>query len=91
MESLFPALPSYHSSDRDPSKTINVPKGFDYKLYDRNDINRILDPKASCISFKDPACRCFGLMIYKKKYIYTINYNCFVAKDPSGKDINALE
>ncbi|KAJ8465181.1 hypothetical protein OPV22_027733 [Ensete ventricosum] len=29
------------------------------------------------------ACRCFGYMISKKKYIYTIDDDCFVAKDPS--------
>ncbi|KAI3816374.1 hypothetical protein L1987_16067 [Smallanthus sonchifolius] len=39
----------------------------------------------------DSACRCFGYMVSKKKYIFTIDDDCFVAKDPSGKDINALE
>ena len=29
--------------------------------------------------------------VSKKKYIYTIDDDCFVAKDPSGADINALE
>ncbi|KAI4374513.1 hypothetical protein MLD38_012498 [Melastoma candidum] len=72
--------------DGDPSKVIKVPEGFDYELY-----NRILGPKASCISFKDSACRCFGYMVSKKKHIYTIDDDCFVAKDPTGKDINALE
>ncbi|KAJ8536333.1 hypothetical protein K7X08_034734 [Anisodus acutangulus] len=77
--------------DGDPSKVIKVPEGFDYELYNRNDINKILGPKASCISFKDSACRCFGYMVSKKKYIYTIDDDCFVAKDPTGKEINALE
>ena len=27
----------------------------------------------------------------RKKYIYTIDDDCFVAKTPSGEDINALE
>ncbi|KAJ8484404.1 hypothetical protein OPV22_016889 [Ensete ventricosum] len=40
---------------------------------------------------RDSACRCFGYMVSKKKYIYTIDDDCFVAKDPSGKEINALE
>lgn len=31
---------------------------FDYELYNRNDIERILGDKAWCISFKDSACRC---------------------------------
>ncbi|CAH1423156.1 unnamed protein product [Lactuca virosa] len=76
--------------DGDPTKKIHVPEGFDYELYNRNDINRILGPKASCISFKDSACRCFGFLVSKKKYIFTIDDDCFVAKDPSGQEINAL-
>ncbi|RWV87599.1 hypothetical protein BHE74_00056594 [Ensete ventricosum] len=118
LEMWRPFFQPYHLiivQDGDPSKTINVPEGFDHELYNRNDINRILGPKASCISFKDSACRCFGYMVSKKKYIYTIDDDCFVsasasrtpplslfslldleffgmvAKDPSGKEINALE
>ncbi|KAG6490779.1 hypothetical protein ZIOFF_052092 [Zingiber officinale] len=94
LEMWRPFFQPYHLiivQDGDPSKTIKVPEGFDYELYNRNDINRILGPKANCISFKDSACRCFGYMVSKKKYIYTIDDDCFVAKDPSGKDINALE
>ncbi|KAA3459068.1 UDP-arabinopyranose mutase 1-like [Gossypium australe] len=122
LEMWRPFFQPYHLiivQDGDPSKTIKVPEGFDYELYNRNDINRILGPKASCISFKDSACRCFGYMVSKKKYIFTIDDDCFylgfcyygqklnplivlmgdldtlvqicVAKDPSGKAINALE
>ncbi|XVE91643.1 hypothetical protein REPUB_Repub01dG0027600 [Reevesia pubescens] len=94
LEMWRPFFEQYHLiivQDGDPSKTIRVPDGFDYELYNRNDINRILGPKASCISFKDSACRCFGYLVSKKKYIFTIDDDCFVAKDPSGKDINALE
>ena len=39
----------------------------------------MLGPKASCISFKDSACRCFGYMVSKKKYVYTIDDDCFVS------------
>ncbi|TYH57621.1 hypothetical protein ES332_D08G102200v1 [Gossypium tomentosum] len=59
--------------------TIKVPEGFNYELYNRNDINRILGPKDSSISFKDSACRCFRYMVSKKKYIYTIDDDCFVS------------
>lgn len=65
--------------DGDPSKLIKVPQGFDYELYNRNDITRILGPKAHCISFKDSACRCFGFLLSKKKYIFTIDDDCFVS------------
>ncbi|KAL6576279.1 putative UDP-arabinopyranose mutase 1 [Orobanche hederae] len=116
LEMWRPFFEPYHLiivQDGDPSKIIKVPDGFDYELYNRNDINRILGPKASCISFKDSACRCFGFLVSKKKYIFTIDDDCFVtesvsweassgldlricmpgiwvAKDPSGKEINAL-
>ncbi|PWA62418.1 alpha-1,4-glucan-protein synthase [Artemisia annua] len=94
LEMWRPFFQPYHLiivQDGDPTKKIHVPEGFDYELYNRNDINRILGPKSSCISFKDSACRCFGYMVSKKKYIFTIDDDCFVAKDPSGNDINALE
>jgi reversibly glycosylated polypeptide/UDP-arabinopyranose mutase len=83
LEMWRPFFQPYHLiivQDGDPTKTIKVPEGFDYELYNRNDINRILGPKASCISFKDSACRCFGYMVSKKKYIYTIDDDCFVSR-----------
>ena len=82
LEMWRPFFQPYHLiivQDGDPTKTIRVPEGFDYELYNRNDVNRILGPKASCISFKDSACRCFGFLVSKKKYIYTIDDDCFVS------------
>ena len=82
LEMWRPFLQPYHLiivQDGDPTKVINVPDGFDYELYNRNDVNRVLGPKASCISFKDSACRCFGFLVSKKKYIFTIDDDCFVS------------
>ena len=82
LEMWRPFFEPYHLiivQDGDPSKTIKVPEGFDYELYNRNDINRVLGPKSSCISFKDSACRCFGFLVSKKKYIFTIDDDCFVS------------
>jgi reversibly glycosylated polypeptide / UDP-arabinopyranose mutase len=86
LEMWRPFFQPYHLiivQDGDPSKTIRAPEGFDYELYNRNDINRILGPKAYCISFKDSACRCFGYMVSKKEYIYTIDDDYFVSALPS--------
>ncbi|KAG8383024.1 hypothetical protein BUALT_Bualt05G0141100 [Buddleja alternifolia] len=99
LEMWRPFFEQYHLiivQDGDPSKTIKVPEGFDYELYNRNDINRILGPKASCISFKDSACRCFGSTgDSKSEIIITVHVvdsdGWMVAKNPSGEDINALE
>ncbi|KAL9335410.1 hypothetical protein Peur_072591 [Populus x canadensis] len=93
LEQWRPFFQPYHLiivQDGDPSKNILVPDGFECELYNRNDVNRVLGPKSSCISFKDSACRCFGFLVSKKKYIFTIDDDCFVGKDPSGKEINAL-
>ena len=42
------ALPS--CQDGDPERKVDVPAGFDYELYNRNDIERILGDKAWCVS-----------------------------------------
>lgn len=94
LEMWRPFFQPYHIiivQDGDPIKKIHVPEGFDYELYNRNDIEKMLGPDSWCISFKDSACRCFGYMVSKKKYIFTIDDDCFVAKKPTGEDINALE
>eukprot|EP00877_Chromochloris_zofingiensis_P001520 jgi/Chrzof1/11369/Cz05g34090.t1 len=94
LEQWRPFFKAYHLiivQDGDPSKTIKVPEGFDYELYNRNDIERLLGERAWGISFKDSACRCFGFLVSKKRYIFTIDDDCFVAKNPKGEDINALE
>ena len=82
LEMWRPFFQPYHLiivQDGDPSNTIAVPNGFNYDLYNRNDVNKVLGPKASCISFKDSACRCFGFLVSKKKYIFTIDDDCFVS------------
>ena len=81
LESWRPFSEQYHLiivQDGDPSKTIGVPKSFDYELYNRNDINQILGPGYSCISYKDSGCHSFSFLLSKKKYIFTIDDDCFV-------------
>lgn len=51
----------------------------------RNDVDRLLGDKAWCISYKDSACRCFGFLVSKKRYVFTIDDDCFVAKNPSNE------
>ncbi|KAM0855079.1 hypothetical protein ACQ4PT_050022 [Festuca glaucescens] len=93
LEMWRPLFQPYHLiivQDGDPSKVIKVPEGFDYEIYNRNDINRILGPKASCISFKDSACRCFGYMVSKKKYVFTIDDDCFLSS-PADLDLDQFD
>ena len=58
---------------------------FTYDVYNRNDIERILGKNAWAISFKDSACRCFGYMVAKTRYVFTNDDDCFVAEDPNGQ------
>ena len=72
LEQWRPFFQRYHLivvQDGDPKRTVKVPPGYDYELYTRLDIERILGDKAWCISFKDSACRCFGYMVRPLKII----------------------
>ncbi|KAL0003630.1 hypothetical protein SO802_011191 [Lithocarpus litseifolius] len=80
LESWVPFSEQYHLiivQDGGPSKTIGVPESFYYELYNRNDINQIPGPRDSCISYKDSACHSFSFLLSKKKYIFTIDDDCF--------------
>lgn len=76
--------------DGDPLRSLNVPSGFNATVYNRDDVERILGKDAWCISYRDSACRCFGWLMSNKKYIYTIDDDCFMARDPSGKAIDPI-
>ena len=85
LEQWRPFFQRYHIiviQDGDPKRTVKVPQGFDYELYTRLDIERILGEKANCISFKDSACRCFGFMVRPLKMLFylqrTTVYACLV-------------
>ncbi|KAK1567768.1 hypothetical protein Q3G72_016428 [Acer saccharum] len=43
--SFSPTISYIIVQDGDPTKTIWAPDGFDYQLYNRNDVNRVLGPK----------------------------------------------
>ncbi len=93
LEQWRPFFEPYHLivvQDGDPDRQVSIPDGFDCDIYNRRDIERILGEKASCISYKDSACRCFGFLMSRKRYVYTIDDDCFVAKSPDGKLIDAL-
>lgn len=86
LEMWRPFFEKYHLiivQDGDPSRKIKIPDGFDFELYNRDDIKEVLGEKSWCISYKDSACRCFGFLVSKKKYIYTIDDDCFVSNDGS--------
>lgn len=89
LELWRPFFEKYHLiivQDGDPTRKIKIPEGFDYELYNRDDIKEMLGEKSWCISFKDSACRCFGFLVSKKRYIYTIDDDCFVSNGGTPLD-----
>ncbi|KAK9995347.1 hypothetical protein SO802_020033 [Lithocarpus litseifolius] len=85
LEMWRPFLQPYHLiiiQDGDPYKVIKVPNGFDYKLYNRNNVDRVLGPKARCISLMGFAYSCFDFLV-SKKCIFTIDDDCFNLLTPS--------
>ena len=92
LEQWRPFFQRYHLiviQDGDPKRTVKVPQGFDYELYTRLDIEKILGDKAWCISFKDSACRCFGYMVRPPNFCLSYamicsTCNCFAAETSCG-------
>ncbi len=76
--------------DGDPSREISVPSGYNYDLYDWNDIENDLGEDRWIISKRDSACRCYGFLKAESEYVYTIDDDCLPAKDPEGNRMNPI-
>ena len=95
LEAWRPFLLPYHLiiiQDGDPSRPkVSVPQGYSFEIYNRTDIEAIMGERAKYISFKSAACRCFGFLVSKKRYVYTIDDDVFVATHPLTKEpINVM-
>ena len=77
--------------DGDPTKNINVPTGYNYDLYNWEDIEDDLGDDRWIISKRDSACRCYGFLKAESEYVYTIDDDCLPAEDPDGNQVNALQ
>eukprot|EP00249_Psilotum_nudum_P025212 c29473_g1_i1 orf=195-1253(+) len=95
LEAWRPIFQRYHLiivQDVELNSDPQVPLGFDYDLYAHQDRVRILGPElASSLRFTGHACRCFGFLVSKKKYIFSIDDDCVPAKDSDGNLVNVLE
>lgn len=76
--------------DGDPTKVITVPDWVHFELYNRNDIIKALGDKSWIISDKDSSIRNFGFLLSKKRYVWSVDDDCFPATGPDGKLVNAL-
>ncbi|GMH42999.1 hypothetical protein BSKO_10921 [Bryopsis sp. KO-2023] len=77
-----------HGPDEAP---VQVPEGYDYDLFQRKDIVKVLGQNAKCISPNHTASRSFGWLLSKKKYIVTLEDDCFAAVDRTGELVDPVQ
>ncbi|GJP79415.1 hypothetical protein CLOP_g9649 [Closterium sp. NIES-67] len=83
-QSWYEVLRPYHiivvQTGPEASAKLRAPPGLDVELFTRSDVKRMLGNRAACISSKDSACRCFGWLVSKKRFIYTLADDCYRVK-----------
>lgn len=71
--------------DGDPSVDLEVPDGLDVTVWARPDIESLLGERSWVISSLDSACRCFGFLVARARYVYTLDDDC-APPDRPGAD-----
>lgn len=62
--------------DGDPDAELTIPPGVDATVWTRPDIDALLGPRSWVISSRDSACRCFGFLVSRARYIFTFDDDC---------------
>ncbi|CAA0829583.1 Probable UDP-arabinopyranose mutase 5 [Striga hermonthica] len=77
--------------DPDLKGELKIPSGFNLDIYTKSDIDKLTGPSpGSSISFSGYSCRYFGYLVTRKKYVISIDDDCFPAKDANGNLIDAV-
>ncbi|KAL6497692.1 putative UDP-arabinopyranose mutase 5 [Orobanche hederae] len=93
MEQWRPFFSRFHLiivKDPDLKGELKIPEGFDLNIYTKSDIDKLVGPSSSALSFSGYSSRYFGYLMSRKKYIISIDDDCFPAKDSNGKPIDAV-
>ena len=93
LESWKPFIEKFHIiliQDGDHTKHLKIPEWADYELYNRPDIERALGDKSWIISQKDASIRNFGFLVSRKKFVWSVDDDCFPANGVDGKPVDAL-
>ncbi|ONM12689.1 putative UDP-arabinopyranose mutase 5 [Zea mays] len=75
--------------DPDMAEDLQIPAGFDLKVYTKSDINGLLGASSS-INLSGHSCRYFGYLVSRKKYVISIDDNCLPAKDTAGSTVDVV-
>ncbi|KAE8670998.1 putative UDP-arabinopyranose mutase 5 [Hibiscus syriacus] len=69
----------------DLKEELKIPEGFNLDVYKKPDIDRVVGSSTSVL-FSGYACRYFGYLVSRKKYIISMDDDCLPARDPKGAD-----
>lgn len=77
--------------DPDLREELKIPEGFNLNVFTKSDIDRVLGPSSStALNFSGYSCRYFGYLMSQKKYIFSVDDDCFPAKDSNGLLVDAV-
>ncbi|OVA01666.1 Reversibly glycosylated polypeptide family [Macleaya cordata] len=76
--------------DPDLEEDLQIPDGFDHDVYTKSDIDRVLGSTPTNIIFSGYSCRYFGYLMSRKKYIVSIDDDCFPTRDDKGWFVDAV-
>lgn len=69
---------------------MKIPDWADFELYNRPDIERALGDSSWIISQKDASIRNFGFLVSRKKFVWSVDDDCFPANGVDGEPVDAL-
>ncbi|KAI3855175.1 hypothetical protein MKX03_033255 [Papaver bracteatum] len=85
MEQWRPFFSRFHLiivKDPDLGADLQIPDGFNYNVYTQTEIDQVLaSTPVKNINFSGYFCRYFGYLMSRKKYIISIDDDCFPIKD----------
>ncbi|KAI3932869.1 hypothetical protein MKX01_031851 [Papaver californicum] len=76
--------------DPDLKDGLKIPNGFDHVVYTKSDMDKVLGSNPTKIKFSGYLCRYFGYLMSRKRYIISIDDDCFPARDDKGLLVDAV-
>ncbi|KAL6977081.1 putative UDP-arabinopyranose mutase 5 [Sarracenia purpurea var. burkii] len=87
MEEWSQIFSRYHLiivKDPDLKEELKIPGGFNVDVYTKSDIDRVLKSSSTSVLFSGYSCRYFGYLMSRKKYVVSVDDDCFPARDDKG-------
>ncbi|KAJ8753644.1 hypothetical protein K2173_025635 [Erythroxylum novogranatense] len=75
--------------DPDLKEELKIPEGFNLDVYTKSHIDQLVGSSTS-ILFSGYSCRYFGFLMSRRRYVVSIDDDCFPAKDSNGYIIDAV-